>query len=106
MSSQIGSERQIELAGQKNFRDLGGYEAADGRHVKWRHLYRSGELSELSTADVARLADLGIRTVVDLRAETEVQAKGSDRLPAGASLTSLAIDPGDLSPRVLHGLLI
>ncbi len=92
------NERQIELAGQDNFRDLGGYATADGRRVKWRHLYRSGELSELSDGDLQKLAALGIRTVVDLRGEAEVERKGSDRLPTGASLTSIAIEPGDLAP--------
>ncbi len=91
-------ERQIELAGQNNFRDLGGYETRDGRRVKWRRLYRSGELTELSDSDLEKLAALGIRTVVDLRGVAEVERKGPDRLPAGASLTSIAIEPGDLSP--------
>jgi len=92
------TSRRIELSGQDNFRDLGGYETADGRRVKWRHLFRSGELCELSEGDVECLAALGVRTVVDLRGESEVERKGPDRLPAGASLTSIAIEPGDLSP--------
>jgi protein-tyrosine phosphatase len=98
MADQKQSVRQVELAGQNNFRDLGGYRTSDGRRVKWRHLYRSGELSELSDDDVEKLAELGIRTVVDLRGEAEVEQKGPDRLPPGASLTSIAIEPGDLSP--------
>jgi protein-tyrosine phosphatase len=92
------TSRKIELTGQNNFRDLGGYEAVDGRRVKWGHLFRSGELCELTDADVALLAGLGLRTVVDLRGKAEVARKGPDRLPPGASLTPLAIEPGDLSP--------
>jgi protein-tyrosine phosphatase len=98
MADQQQNDRRIELVGQDNFRDLGGYETSDGRRVKWRHLYRSGELSELSDDDVDKLADLGIRTVVDLRGETEVAKKGPGRLPPGATRTSIAIEPGDLSP--------
>lgn len=98
MSSRGESERSVSLTGQDNFRDLGGYRTADGRRVKWRHLYRSGELTELSDEDVETLARLGIRTVVDLRGVAEAQKKGPDRIPAGASLTSIAIEPGDLSP--------
>jgi protein-tyrosine phosphatase len=98
MSKGRASERQISLEGQDNFRDLGGYETADGRHVRWRHLFRSGELTELSDGDVEKLEKLGIRTVVDLRGEAEAMRKGPDRLPGGASLASIAIDPGDLSP--------
>jgi protein-tyrosine phosphatase len=60
-------DRHVPLSGQPNFRDLGGYETADGRRVKWGRVYRSGELSQLSEDDVAKLGDLGIKTVVDLR---------------------------------------
>jgi len=98
MTDQDVRERRVELTGQDNFRDLGGYEASDGRRVKWRHLYRSGELSALTDEDVDKLAGLGIRTVVDLRGEAEVATKGPDRLPPGAALHSIAIEPGDLSP--------
>jgi protein-tyrosine phosphatase len=98
MADQDRNERRVELAGQDNFRDLGGYETSDGRRVKWRHLYRSGELSALTDDDVDMLARLGIRTVVDLRGESEVAKKGPDRLPPGVSLHSIAIEPGDLSP--------
>jgi protein-tyrosine phosphatase len=90
-------ERQIELEGQDNFRDLGGYEAADGRRVKWRQLFRSGELVELSDGDLRKLSELGLRTVIDLRGVVEREKKGPDRLPAGAALHSIAIEPGDHS---------
>ena len=44
--------RHIELEGEPNFRDLGGYETTDGRTVKWRTVFRTGELGQLSDADV------------------------------------------------------
>jgi len=95
---QSPNERLIQLEGQDNFRDLGGYETTDGRRVKWRHLYRSGELNGLTDADHEKLAGLGIRTVVDLRGVEEVKRKGEVRLPAGATLEPMAIEPGDLGP--------
>jgi len=64
-------QRVIVLQGQSNFRDLGGYEAADGRHVKWGMIFRSGELSHLTDADNRRLSGLGIRTIYDLRDQSE-----------------------------------
>jgi protein-tyrosine phosphatase len=100
MSKFHGKKREIELDGQNNFRDLGGRPAADGRCVRWGQVYRSGELSELSPADVDRLSVLGIRTVIDLRSQAEVESKGPDRLPADTSRVSLPIDPGDLTPVV------
>jgi protein-tyrosine phosphatase len=66
-----GGTRVIVLQGQGNFRDLGGYEAADGRHVKWGMIYRSGELSHLTDADYRRLTTLDIRTIYDLRDQSE-----------------------------------
>ena len=85
----------IPLQEQPNFRDLGGYETADGRTVKPGLLYRSGELSKLSDADLDRLQELGIKTVVDLRSHKEVHMFGEDRLPPNASHLELRIDPGN-----------
>lgn len=55
-----------------NFRDMGGYRAADGRTVRWRRLLRSGEPLRMSDAEVERLrAEVPIKTVIDLRSEGE-----------------------------------
>jgi protein tyrosine/serine phosphatase len=37
-------QRVVPLQGGRNFRDLGGYPAADGRRVKWGAIFRSGSL--------------------------------------------------------------
>ena len=63
--------RLVPLTGGHNFRDLGGYEAADGWRVRWQLLYRSGKLSALTADDVAQLAPKGIRIVCDLRTPAE-----------------------------------
>jgi protein-tyrosine phosphatase len=68
------AERRIALEGQPNFRDLGGYAAADGRTVKWGQIYRSGELGKLTDADLATLDRIGIALVCDLRSDSEVTA--------------------------------
>lgn len=68
----VGS-RRIELTGCVNFRDVGGYPAADGRVVRTGRLFRSDGLEALSPADVVRIRDgLGVRTVFDLRSPAEV----------------------------------
>jgi protein-tyrosine phosphatase len=94
-------ERHIPLAGQPNFRDLGGYAAGDGRRIKWGVVYRSGELSQLSDDDVGKLGDLGIRTVVDLRSEEEVTARGEGRLPPGAGVCPLPIASSELFAKLI-----
>ena len=67
-------ERHVPLDGASNFRDFGGYAAEDGRIVKWRRLFRSDRLSELTAADYEGLAAHGIRVVYDLRRESETEA--------------------------------
>jgi protein-tyrosine phosphatase len=76
-------EDKVRLDGQPNFRDLGGYEAADGRRLKSGEVYRSGELSHLSDEDVAKLEELEIRTVVNFLLPEEIEKYGPDRLPPG-----------------------
>lgn len=66
-------ERHIPLEGAVNFRDLGGYETADGRRTKWRTLFRADGLSQLTTQDRAVIRQLGVATVVDLRTAAEVE---------------------------------
>ena len=62
---------QMILEGEVvNARDLGGVALADGHHVKCGALYRGGPL-RLSEAGCLKLAQLGVRSVVDLRTESE-----------------------------------
>jgi protein-tyrosine phosphatase len=75
--------RHIDLEGQPNFRDLGGYETTDGRTVKWGEVYRSGELPHLTDDDVAKLEELEINTVMNFLLPKEIEMNGSDRLPEG-----------------------
>lgn len=61
----------LELQGVENFRDLGGYVAANGATVKWGCLFRSGHMSQLSKFDCEQLASLNITALFDLRTPTE-----------------------------------
>jgi protein-tyrosine phosphatase len=89
-------ERHIALDGQPNFRDLGGYQTVDGRTVSWGEVFRAGELPRLSDNDVARLEELGIRTVVSFLTEAEIEARGPDRLPPGVVEVGLPMEAGNL----------
>lgn len=63
---------EIKFEGATNFRELGGYRAADGRRVKYGLLYRGGNLDILtSAADRAKLQSLGLREILDLRSAGE-----------------------------------
>ena len=69
--SELDQGRHIALESALNFRDVGGYPAGGGGHVRWRRLFRAGGLSQLTEADLEVLGDLGIATVVDLRSTAE-----------------------------------
>jgi protein-tyrosine phosphatase len=80
-----GLNRRILLEGATNLRDIGGYQTTDGRHTRWRVIYRSGALDRLSQSAANWLIDNGLKTVIDLRAGFElVEAPdvfaGSDRV--------------------------
>ena len=68
-------ERQVPLQGGRNFRDLGGYPAADGRTVKWGLLFRSGSMHGLTQADYRTLQARGLRVVCDFRDQRERAAE-------------------------------
>lgn len=78
------ADRLIQLQGAVNFRDAGGYRTADGHWVKMGEIYRSDALDKLTTADLAKLRRLSIRTVYDLRTESE-RGAAPDRVPAGTA---------------------
>lgn len=63
----------IDLDGLSNLRDLGGTPAADGREVRPGRLLRSENLQDLTEADVARLREIGLTDVVDLRSAFEAE---------------------------------
>ncbi len=63
-----------------NFRDFGGYATQNGTRLKKGLLYRSGDLSKATPADLERLSALGIKTICDLRSEHERLVE-PDRFP-------------------------
>lgn len=54
-----------------NVRDLGGYETADGRRVRWRALLRADDLCRLTPEGQQALVTYGVRTIIDLRSPSE-----------------------------------
>ena len=67
-------DRHLDLDSVFNFRDLGGYATGDGRSVRWGRLYRADGIHRLGGADLDRVRELGIRTVLDLRTLREYEA--------------------------------
>lgn len=65
--------RHIRLPGTRNLRDVGGYPAGRGRRTRWRTLFRTDALDSLPAPSQARVRELGIRCVIDLRWPRELE---------------------------------
>jgi len=96
--------RAPTLAGVLNFRDMGGYAAADGRTVRWKRLYRSGAMHDMTDEDLGYVRRSGILIACDLRSNSE-RARHPNRLSVVADIEYWCRDhdrrPGDLHRLVL-----
>lgn len=77
-SKQDVSRRHLPLSGASNFRDLGGYVGQEGRPVKWRKIFRSDHLANLSAEDLQQIQSIGIKRSFDFRGVQESQAQAYD----------------------------
>lgn len=68
---QRAAHRLLNLEGVDNFRDLGGYQTAAGKTVKWGKLYRSANFAETSRADQRVLERLDLYALIDFRSTAE-----------------------------------
>jgi hypothetical protein len=68
----------IAIPGVLNFRDIGGYPVSSqpGKEVRRSVVYRSADPSQATEEGVARIRQLAISTVYDLRSEPEVRQVG------------------------------
>lgn len=70
--------RKHSFDGLHNFRDFGGYAAGDRKMATGR-FFRSANHAAASEADLARLRDMGIAAVIDLRRPSERERQPSRR---------------------------
>jgi protein-tyrosine phosphatase len=73
MTTSVEPARHLPLPGTFNVRDAGGYATADGGTLRRGLLIRADGLGELDDAGRQILAELGVRTVIDLREDAEVE---------------------------------
>jgi protein-tyrosine phosphatase len=84
------------LSGVRNFRDVGGVPAADGRRLRHGVLFRSGHLAHATEEDTAFLSGLGLHTVFDFRNSADQALEGPDvELPGVRNLNIPLSDPAD-----------
>lgn len=74
---------------EMSLRDLGGQRGADGRTVRHGLLFRGAALTDLTEEQKARVDELGLRLVFDLRAQTEARGR-DDYVPEGAAYVRIA----------------
>lgn len=89
------------MPGIQNFRDLGGYKSATGKHVRWGKLYRSAQIDSLNCFAFRKLQNLGIKTILDLRSESELH--NTPPLQKGFNVVHIPINTGDME-HILHGI--
>jgi protein-tyrosine phosphatase len=96
----LADGRHLRVDGTQNLRDVGGYPTQASGSAVWRMLFRSDSLHSLDSHGVAGLAGLGLRTIVDLRADIEVEQRpcAIAGLPARIVRTPVVRDPTLLPP--------
>ena len=95
------SERHHPFEGCFNFRDIGGYEGLNGRKVRWGSYFRAGRQDRMTQTDLARVAEFGIKTQIDLRRSDEVRDQSRGPLEGmGSRYAWHPIIPNDGSERL------
>ncbi|MFF3466829.1 tyrosine-protein phosphatase [Streptomyces sp. NPDC001984] len=95
MTQQVPST-EPELAGVRNFRDVGGLPTVDGRRVRYGVLFRSGHLAHATDEDAAFLSGLGLHTIFDFRNAADQKLEGPDvELPGVRNVNLPLSDPAD-----------
>ncbi len=101
--------RHLPFEALFNVRDLGGYQGRAGQTLRWQRVYRADALGRGTRADRVALAELGLRTVIDLRTDREVSAHPMPVLPGShvryhhLPLLRQTWDERDLAPTEAEG---
>ena len=101
--SSLPQMRVISVDGASNFRDFGGYPTASGKTVRWRQLYRSSNLSELTDMGLETFESLGIRMVIDLRSSSEIESD-PDRLAQGVDWQNITLENSSIGAALVQAL--
>ncbi len=104
--------RELPLKGAYNVRDLGGYLTANGKTVKWKTIFRSGDLNNLTEQDLKYLEAIPLKITIDFRDAEEIK-RAPDRKPASLEKQYfLPIETGNviefqkISPELAPTLLV
>lgn len=73
--------RDLDWDGCLNVRDLGGHRTEDGGETRYDAVVRADSIRQLTDEGWAAAVDYGVRTVVDLRMDVELEADPPAELP-------------------------
>jgi protein-tyrosine phosphatase len=88
----LALDRHLEWEGCFNARDLGGLPVRDGGRTRHGAIVRADDLDRLTQAGWAALQRHGVRTIVDLRNDPEIDAARVARRPAGVAYVHVPLD--------------
>ncbi|MFJ2743271.1 tyrosine-protein phosphatase [Streptomyces sp. NPDC087440] len=96
MTQQASPSAEPDLAGVRNFRDVGGLPAADGRRTRYGRLFRSGHLAHATEADTVFFGSLALHTIFDFRNAADQKLEGPDVELTGVRNVNIPLsDPAD-----------
>lgn len=87
----LQAQQYLPVDGIVNARDLGGYQATDGKTVRHGLLLRSASLAEAKEKDLSYLSGIPVGTVVDFRMDFELRGK-EDKMIPGARYVRLPVN--------------
>jgi protein-tyrosine phosphatase len=73
--------RDLDWDGCLNVRDLGGHRTEDGDETRYGAVVRADSIRQLTHAGWMSAVDYGVRTIVDLRTDVELEADPPAELP-------------------------
>ncbi|KAI5210734.1 hypothetical protein AUEXF2481DRAFT_31890 [Aureobasidium subglaciale EXF-2481] len=68
----------VNITGIANFRDIGGYSTTDNHSIRSKLVYRCADPSKVQPDGLAKLKELGVKKVFDLRSIPEISKQGPE----------------------------
>ncbi|MBR2683828.1 MAG: tyrosine-protein phosphatase [Atopobiaceae bacterium] len=90
---------RLPLEGAHNVRELGGYPVAGGIQTQYHRFLRADGLSDLTEKDAKFLYDYGVRTVIDLRDQIEIELSPDISLGEDVTVASIPLLDFDMSSK-------
>lgn len=87
--------RRLAIENIKNARDLGGFPTLDGKVTSWGKFLRTATLDDAKDCDIKFLKDYGVKTLIDLRRESEIpfESQSYKKLQANFDYHHISLAP-------------